>query len=371
MFIKLDADTILSELKEGYEKIVGREILPAQSEHLMLQLVAYREVLMRNEFNAAMSQLLFKFSTAPIIDYLAEMVGVERLPAAKAGCTVKFTLVPQHGGVTIPEGLRVSTADGKAIFRIVEEVVVAPTTLAAAVDAEATVEGSAANGYPVGAVANILDPKPYLSAVSNTTTTSGGSDVETDDQLRERMKLAPSRFSSAGAKGSYLYYARSASPDIVDVSVGSRIAGTVNIYVIANTMNADGSLPSEIIKNVLAACNDEVRPMTDTVEVSAPEYVGYSLGVTLTLHSDADEMAVIEKVAAQLRSYAEEKSRKIGQDIVSAQIFSLCLVEGVYNVELKLKDGAGAEQPAIRVGGNQVSKNTGIKVTKNQNTVDE
>ena len=101
-FVERDPAVIMAESKAKLEELLGRELQPAQVEQLILNFVVFRETLLVNRFNAGMRQMLYQFSTAPILDYIAGLVAVERLPAASAGCTVRFTLVAGHGSVLIP-----------------------------------------------------------------------------------------------------------------------------------------------------------------------------------------------------------------------------------------------------------------------------
>ena len=125
-FVERDPAVIMAESKAKLEELLGRELQPAQVEQLILNFVVFRETLLVNRFNAGMRQMLYQFSTAPILDYIAGLVAVERLPAASAGCTVRFTLVAGHGSVLIPEGTRVSSSDGLAIFRTIDDAIIAP-----------------------------------------------------------------------------------------------------------------------------------------------------------------------------------------------------------------------------------------------------
>ena len=121
----------------------------AQFEQLLLNIVVFAEVRILNRFNAGMAQMLYQFSTAPVLDYIAGLVAVERLPASSAGCTVRFTLVEGHGTVLIPEGTRVSSSDGVVIFRTTEDVIVESDTLTVDVQAQADTPGEVGNGRRV------------------------------------------------------------------------------------------------------------------------------------------------------------------------------------------------------------------------------
>lgn len=266
-FVERDPAVIMTESKAKLEELLGRELQPAQVEQLILNFVVFRETLLVNRFNAGMRQMLYQFSTAPILDYIAGLVAVERLPAASAGCTVRFTLVAGHGSVLIPEGTRVSSSDGLAIFRTIDDAIIAPATMTVELSVLADVAGKVGNGYAVGTINKILDPLAFVSTVENIDVTGGGSDVESDAQLRERIKLAPSQYSSAGSRSSYKFYAKSANAMITDVSVSSPVPGSVLIVPLTN----EEETPAQVITDVYNVCNAEnVRPLTDTVIVSAP-----------------------------------------------------------------------------------------------------
>lgn len=173
-FVERDPAVIMAESKAKLEELLGRELQPAQVEQLILNFVVFRETLLVNRFNAGIRQMLYQFSTAPILDYIAGLVAVERLPAASAGCTVRFTLVAGHGSVLIPEGTRVSSSDGVAIFRTVDDAVIAPTTMTIELAVLADVAGKVGNGYAIGTINKILDPLAFVSRWRISTSRAAG-----------------------------------------------------------------------------------------------------------------------------------------------------------------------------------------------------
>jgi phage-related baseplate assembly protein len=297
----------------------------------MLQFIVYREVLLLNRFNAGMSQMLYQFSTAPILDYIAGLVAVERLPEVQAGCTVRFTLVAGHGSVLIPEGTRVSTSDGKVIFETIDDLAITQGTEFVDLPVLAEVAGKSANNYAIGTVNKILDPLAFVSAVANLDVTGGGSDEESDDQLRERIKLAPSQYSTAGSRSSYLFHAKSANTLITDVSISSPIPGVVLIV----PLTGDDDTPAQVLTDIYNTCNaEDVRPLTDTVIASAPVVKNYTIAVNVTLYDNADSTAARNNITAVLNEYAQSKRGKLGQDIIISHIVKACRLESVYDVSV-------------------------------------
>lgn len=330
VFFNTDADQILAELKADYESSVGFVLSPGQAEMMIIQAFAYRFHLHMIQCNEAAKQDLLAFSRYPMIDYLGEIQGVIRLGAERATCTLQFSMETEHPALVIPKGVRVQSLDGKAVFITLEDVSAAEDQVTASVEAECTSEGGVGNGYATGEISIILDPQAYVSATSNITIPLGGADAESDDRLRERIRLAPSSFSSAGPRGAYIYFAKSAHNSIIDVGVTSLGPGTVNIYPLL----VDAETPStEILDAVYAICNaDKVRPLTDTVVVSAPEKLEYEIEVNLTLLSGAIEAVEVQRATDNLNAYAAERKTKLGIDAVISQISAAASSPAVYKV---------------------------------------
>lgn len=332
IFISVDSNTIVKEMTEYYESLTSRKLQPGQAETLLINAFAYREQLLRIGMNEAGKQNLLAFARYPALDYIAELVGVKRSPAAPARCQIRLTLISGHGGIVLPNDLKVQSIDGKAIFMISESKNVAPNVTVIDVPAVCTMDGIIGNGYQVGEISIILDPQPYLTAASNLTVTNAGTDEETDEKLRERTRIAPSQFSVAGAEDAYRFFALSAHPSIIDVAITSPIPGQVNIYPLL----ANGQEPSaEIIDAVYAACNAEKRrPLNDTVVVLAPLKRDYTITVNLTLLNSAIDSQIIQLVTTNLHTYVQERYISLGLDIVVTQIIARCMVAGVYTVHV-------------------------------------
>lgn len=331
-FIDRDPETILNEWVSDYEARTGRVLQPAQPERLIIQAAAYREVLLRSAIQEIALQNLVSFASGSMLDNLGELVGVRRLAPAPATTVLSFSIVNGHQGVIIPQGTRVATVDGLVVFTTDIQIAVAEGVFGANVEATASEVGSIGNNYITGQVIELLDPKPYITAVTNITTTSRGAEVETDEALRGRIKIAPETFSTAGSRGSYEFHAKSASALIIDVAITSPIPGTVEIYPL---IYGGVETPSEILSAVAEICSgDKVRPLTDTVLVKTPEMVEYSIEVELELYGTADATKTLEAAQISIDSFVKNKASQLGQDIVLSQIIAAASVDGVYKVNV-------------------------------------
>lgn len=192
-FIERDADKITAEMIAKYEADTGKTLYPAQAERLLIDLWAYREMLVRVAVQEAAKQNLVAFSREPMIDYLGELVDVYRLAAQPATTTLQFSVDEALAiDVLIPAGTRVSASDS-IIFATDTDVVLKAGLLLVNVTATCTEPGTAGNGWQPAQVSQLLDEIDNIDLlVTNLTASSGGSEQEDDDRLRERIRLAPS-----------------------------------------------------------------------------------------------------------------------------------------------------------------------------------
>lgn len=334
IFFDTDGEKILADIKAEYEALIGFVLAPGQAETLILNAFAYRFQLALITANEAAKQNLLAFAKYPMIDYLGDFLGVERLGPDTAKCKLKFNLVEDHPELVIPKGVRVQSIDTKAVFITLEDVNVELDDEFVLVEAECTSEGIIGNGYEVGEISIVLDPQAYVDFAQNNEITAGGSNAETDDGLRERIRLAPSSFSSAGTTDAYKFFARSAHASIIDVGVNSPEPGIVAIY----PLMAGGIDPSEqIITAIETICNsDRVKALNDTIEVVAPSKNNYAITVNLTLKTGAIELIEKARVEESLLEYANKRKTKLGVDAVISQISAAASSDKIYNVEVEL-----------------------------------
>lgn len=332
-FIDTDAQSVLDACIAEYERLTGRPLYPAQSERLLINLIAYREHLVRVGIQEAAEQNLVAFARAPMLDYLGELVGVIRIPAQPARCILRFSLdAPAVSPVFIPSGTGVYSNDGKYLFTTEADRTIEAGVVAIDVSAVADTAGEAANSLQPGNVSTLADDVTDESlSVCNVDATSGGSDEETDEHFRERIMLAPEVFSVAGSELAYRYHALSASSSITDVGVVSPSPGVVDLYPLT-TRGLPDSATLALVK--AAVGSEKVRPLTDQVNVSAPERVAYALSIRLTLYRNADAETSRKRALAALSAHADLLRAELGRDVVRSHFIDSALVSGVYDVEI-------------------------------------
>lgn len=355
-FINRDPAVITAEMIASYEATTGKALHPAQVERVLIDLISYRETLVRIGIQEAAKQCLVEYAMYPMLDYLGELVGVTRLAAQSAKCVVRFTLTEAKlFNVTVPAGTRVEGKGGTVVFETESNLIIEAGETYGDASVVCQTAGIAGNGYALGEVNELLDVVVHIESVTNVTETSGGSDQEDDSAMRARVKLAPEQFTNAGSYGAYRYHAISAHQDIVAVAVTSPTPGTVNVY----PLTKDGTPTQPVLDAVEGAVSAEtVRPLCDAVQVLAPTQQNFSLSVHIELYSWADGAAVKAAVEAELDAYAAELRSFLGRDVVLTQI--IAVVNGVYGV---YKTTLVSPTADVVNAENEWSNCTGITVT--------
>lgn len=339
-FITVNPAATVQELIDRFQSETGRTLFPGQYERLLINLIGYQALLLKTAIQDTGEQNLVEFARGVNLENLGRLLGVERLPAQSARTTLLLTLestapVP----VSIPAGLRVAATDGPVFITTVARVIPMGGSVAT-IPAVAVEPGPAANGYAPGTVIEVIDPLPsgLGYSITNQTATDGGAEIEDDENLRERIILAPESFSNAGSVGAYEFWARSASQDVIDAAVrgvsldatldpDGPTPGEVWIYPLSRS-----GLPTEEVKALVAASvsAERVRPLTDWVQIKNPERIPFGIEVAIVLSTGADVPTVQGGVESALTALAAEWRSRLGQRVTASQI--ICAAQDVPGV---------------------------------------
>lgn len=337
VFVEANWEKIYNEIIATYENITGTTLAKGQLEAVLLSIFAYRENLLRIAINETAKLNLLAYARDHYLDHLGALLGVYRLPARPAKTTLRFyTSEVLDKEVIIPQGTRVKTQDDKVTFATTKTAVIIPGATYIDVPAEALEPGTTGNGYLQGQVNVLIDVLPFITKVENITITYGGADLEDDEHLRERIRLAPESFSNAGSKGAYIFWAKTAHQDINDVTVYSPSPGQVIVTVLMK----DGEIPSEeILQEVKKTLNCEtVRPLTDQIFVRAPGVVTYRIKGQYWLYRSYSALldSVKKRIELEINKFVTTQDSKLGRDIVPEQIIEVIQsIQGVYRVVLE------------------------------------
>jgi phage-related baseplate assembly protein len=356
-FADLDTASVESSVLTAYEQIAQTTLYPGDPVRLFLESLAYIVAVQNSVIDLAGKQNLLAYALGAHLDYIGMMVGTPRLGQSNAKCRQRFFLAAALDfDVEIPAGTRVVTGDGKRIFVLAE----ALTIKTGEVDAEGVViaqaAGADANGLVPGQISTLIDPVAYIARTENITPTFLGADVESDARYRARIQEAPERFTCAGPTGSYRALAMSVHQDIADVGIYSPRPGTVDVRPVMT----GGELPSgEILRAVREKLSaDDVRPLTDTVIVAAPDVVEYAIDVEYAISKSNEPLSgtIKNRVAAAVEQYRMWQRSAPGRDILPTKLISLMEQAGARRVVVFSPDDEVLEA-------RQLARETSVTVT--------
>ncbi len=297
-----------------YQELSG--FIPARESDIMLRMQvlageiykerAYAEYIMRQ-----------MFPTTAEGEYLEEHAAqrnLSRKAGTKATGKVNFrTSAEEHEDILIPAGTVVCTTGDMLRFVTDSDAVLSHSANNVSVDATAAEIGSAYN-VGVNTIGIIVTPVLGIDAVKNTNVFRGGSDDESDDELRARIAESFRNISNGTNAAYYRAVAMSVDGVYSASAVGRRRgAGTVDVYAIGQGT----TLPADTLSEIQTRL-ERARELNVDVQVHSPALVNVNLYIRLTTAEGYDFDTVAAQVETAVRSYINH--RGIGGDILLADV---------------------------------------------------
>lgn len=354
--VDTDSGQLLSALVEKYEALTKRTLLPDDPDRVFISWVAWLITQERSLINYAAGQNIPSRAIGENLDALGKFIGNVSRPQAKpAEVEVRFEIsAPQTSAVPIPKGTRITDKSQALVWETAEDVAVEIGAVYAVVKAVCQTAGEIGNGYLEGQINTLIDVDniPLFKAVTNTATSSGGSETADDATYYELIRQGLEAYSVAGPKGAYEYHAKTVSTAIADVCAinPKNKPGHVEIYAI---MTDGTKADSGTKQDILDACSaDTVRPLTDMVEVCDPAEVAFNVTLTYYVAKDSEQPItdIQTAVSAAVAEYTAWQTAKIGRDINPSQLMWLLRNSGI-----KRADITSPEFTALRDGSDQLT----------------
>lgn len=333
-FVSIDEAEVEQEIFSIYYAVTGRdELARGDPVRLFILFIVNVIILLLNNLNDTGKMNLLKYSKEDYLEGIGALVGTTRIPASAARAVIQITLSAEREQETIiPGGTRVSP-ESNVYFATSSDVVIPAGETTAQVTAACTETGEIGNGYAIGEINQIVDPVAYVASMVNISASAGGSDIETDDSLRERIFEAPESYSCAGSEGAYIYHAKSVNSAVIDAEAYSPEPGVVQVVVLLT----GGVIPENVVTGEIqdALSAKTKRPLTDCLVVTPPEAVSYDIDIKYWIYEDADPSEVSAAVYAAIAEYKLWQRTKLGRDINPDEITDrLKAISGVKRLEI-------------------------------------
>ena len=220
------------------------------------------------KLNAIISQNYLEFSQNAYLDELVGLLGLRRNEAIKPVAKVE---IKADTPTFIPKGARLT--DGKGHFALLLHDVEIDESLKALASIESQTHTN--EQYET---TSLEIPNIYITEIKIAEPFKGYKAVESDEELKERFRLALHRFSTAGSRESYLFYILSAE-SITKAEVYNAGAGNVEIVYLSPLEN---EIAVEKIKEAL----ENRVPLTDNIIYTPCQIVELELEIELETKQD-------------------------------------------------------------------------------------
>lgn len=299
---EINANTIYTTVIQQLESGAGEPLYPGDERRIFGEALVAVLVAVYNTMNDVGRQTMLRYARGEVLDALGERMGVTRLEGTAATTVIRFSVTaPVNKNIIIPKWTKV-TADGSLYFATDNSVTLQAGSYNVDVPATAVANGAKFNGFAAGTITTLVDLVPYISNVVNIVETAGGDDgepytVDGDNHLRERIRIAPGKRSTAGAELDYIYFALTADARIADVkaiSENDEIKGETDVYnnvafiggsrLQPQTLTvyaADGETPAIAGSDYTAEYSDDLLKITLAGDLAGSEKIKYKISRTL------------------------------------------------------------------------------------------
>lgn len=341
----------LADMQEEYRRLTGNELVMHEADPVKLvgEACCLQLYQIAQYANRAGKVSLLKYSFGDYLENIGALKGIKRIEGSAARTRLRFVLSMKRNTVTvIPLGTRVTASDG-VYFETEDILEISQGETAGEIGAVCKEMGNKGNGYTPGTLKTLVDPVAYVDSVENIIETEGGADRESDENLAERIYLAPSSWSVAGPDDAYKYWVKTYDVAITDVRVFSPEPGTVEIYFLL----LNGELPDQAmingVENFLK--QEDVRPLTDHVIVKQPEERRYQIDFTYYVNeSDRNRAAaIIKQVDAAVQEYVKWQKQKIGRDINPDELRKVVVTAGAKRVHVRSPEFAKVPKNCVAI----------------------
>lgn len=328
---------LVSEYENSITAITGNKYVLPKADKFRIIINSIALILYQNLqcIDRAGKQNTLKYAYGEYLDNKAAEKGVVRKTAKAATVNVKFSLEAARSSSTlIPKGTRVSN-NSDIYFETQNSEEIAAGNTDIVISCVCTEAGTLGNNIQIGEITTLVDPVAYISEVVNTTISTGGTDEEDDDSLRERVFLAPSSYTTTGSADAYIYHCKLFSNDIADVIATSDVgSAVVNIIVLLK----NGVIPEEkLITQLQEYLNgDSIKTLTDKVVVAAPSVKKYDINLTYYINKSERSKALLIKknVEKAIDEYILWQNSKIGRDINPDKLIEKIIAAGAKRIAI-------------------------------------
>lgn len=336
-YLAYDPEEIWKEMIVAYVEAGGDILYPGDEKEMLLRGVQAIVTQVFAGVDVALRMDTLRYALGEYLDIYGEKRNCTRIPAQAATCTVEIKFQASGTAKTIAAGTAL-TGDGEHLYLLTEDVEQTGYEQTITAEVVCRESGGIGNGLLAGTQMQFMVPNPAVVSVYAIQDASGGQDEEDDDTYRERIRTFGLINTTTGPQTQYESAAMDVTSEILDARALNLGAGVVGIYLLL----ASDTGAAAILENVKAALNaQDVRPLTDTVEVYRATQMPYELKVQYAQEAGSNiTTAVAEAVEEYQKWQDEEIGRAFNPDKLMAMLYQAGAIRVVWGDGSHFNSGA-------------------------------
>ncbi len=300
-------DEILSRMVNKYEELSGFSINRESDIMIRLKVLAGEiyNTMVASEF--IKRQMFLSSASGEYLDKHALTRGLYRKEAVKSTGEVTFYRNEiTDTQLVIEKGTIVSTAGPVIKQFVTDETVTIPSNTGSVTVSATAIEGGASYNVLKESITVLVTPPVGVTSVRNAKAFTGGSDKESDDELRDRV-LYSYRDISNGTNAVYYKRLAESVPGVYSASVVSQVRGpgTVDVYICGK--GKDATVNKEHIQ-IVQDLMDENRELNVDIEV----LYSWPLNVSFTFNLCVEDGYSFDEVSAVITQKITEYIDSLG-----------------------------------------------------------
>lgn len=325
----------------------------------------------------ACAEFLYYVNQLPlalVVDFL-KITGVERSLGTKAKVILTFNLtLPQSTPFIIPQGFEVVDESGNYSFFTDAVLQIPPGIISGSVTATAESPGTAYN-LPAYTITGPTQPLTFLSQVSNSEPSSGGTEEESIasviqrgvTQLRLKNLVSADDYEQAAetilGEGSVAKAVGLLAQNKVDEELGS-----VHLFLL--NANQEPANSAQILQ-VKESLNPRIQ-LGSRLHVSPMELVDINAALIAKLSPGANVDTVIDDLWQAYQDYLNPSTYPVGQDILLNEVeYFLRLTNGIKNIQTLSLNGQPSNIPLLNLFSLPVASSLFIQLVSEEGVVYE
>ncbi len=310
-------EMILGRMREKFEDLAGYPASEASDIGIRLRVLAGEVYSLTAAVDWLERQTFAQTALGESLELRAAERGIRRRPAQAATGMLTFSRAkPLWYDIAVAKGTVCAVpGEGGARYVTTEEVVLAANKTSVTVAAQAEQPGRDGNAA-VGAVKTLITVPPGIEDVRNGTAFTGGTDAESDDELRLRLSQSYANLSNGTNAAFYREQAmRDEGVHSANVVPKEDGPGTISIY-----LGAGGAAASSETVQRVQAMFDELREINVRVTVAAAFEISCPVTVKIYPRMGTAFAEASEAVKDAVQSYFAGLS--VGSPVRTAALYA-------------------------------------------------